>query len=329
MIQFRPAKRIPAPLVIGLAGPSKSGKSLSGLRMATGLANGGTILMVNTEPHGHHYADRFTYQAFDMAPPHRPDKYTEVLAAAQALNPAVLIIDSLTHMHDGIGGMNEWHDEIALEMAQGDRKRAEKMNAPAWAVVKASENHFVYQLLSMGCHVILTFRAKEKVKIARDGKWHDLGWRPIMSDRIAFETMFTLMFLPYSGGVPDLDVSELRWPFDGDFIPKDKPVDEALGRSLAEWAKGNGGAPSAGADGESILKHAVVTENSVRPLAPVRPPAMTPLDEWKDLWRMCASKADYDELNRQMTHPQTWGTFKGPDQKELLAARDAAKKRIA
>jgi len=126
VITFRPATRPNQPLLIGLAGPSKSGKSKSALRLAVGLAGGREIFLLNTEPHGNHYADQYTYQSADIEPPHRVEKYIEALEVVAPIRPGVLIIDTLTHMHDGIGGMNEWHDELALQMAKGDMPTPER-----------------------------------------------------------------------------------------------------------------------------------------------------------------------------------------------------------
>ena len=235
---FRPAVRQNTPLIIGLAGPTKSGKTMSAHRLALGLAQGGTVAMINAEgPRGHQYADTFTYVACDLAAPFRPAAYTEALEEAAKIRPATLIIDSASHMHDGPGGILEWHDEIARRMAKGDEARLEKMNAPAWVEPKAAENHFVYQMLSMQCPVILCVRAKEKIKITPAGKWIDLGWQPIAGERVAFETLFTLMLPPHSKGTPDLSISDMREPFDA-MVPQDRPIDEDLGRQLAAWAAG-------------------------------------------------------------------------------------------
>jgi len=70
---FRPATRENTPLIIGIAGPTKSGKTMSALRLGVGLANGGTVAMLNAEgPRGHQYADTFKYVACDLMPPFRP-----------------------------------------------------------------------------------------------------------------------------------------------------------------------------------------------------------------------------------------------------------------
>jgi hypothetical protein len=70
-----------------------------------------------------------------------------------------------------------------------------------------------------------------------------LGWQPIAGERVAFETIFTLMLPPQSLGVPDLAISQMREPFDT-LVPKGRPIDEDLGRKLAEWAKGSSAKPA-------------------------------------------------------------------------------------
>lgn len=239
MITFRPAIRENTPLIIGIAGPTKSGKTYSALRVATGLAKGGVIAMINAEGlRGHQYADKFKYVTCDLAPPFRPDSYTDALQAASTLNPAVVIIDSVSHMHDGPGGILEWHEEILDRMAGTDRGKRDKCTFTAWVEPKAAENQFIYALLSMKCPVILCLRAKEKIKIVTGKPPIDLGWQPIVGERVAFETIFTLMLTPHCKGAPDLSLSDMREPFDV-LVPKGKPLDEALGKVLADWSTGS------------------------------------------------------------------------------------------
>lgn len=241
MFSFKPAVREQTPLVIGLAGPTKSGKTYSAHRLAQGLANGGVVAMLNMEgPRGHQYADKFKYVACDLDAPFSPSRYTEAIAAVAQLKPAVLIIDSVSHMHDGPGGMLEYHDTELDRLAGNDFKKRDRVNFTAWIKPKADENKFIYAFLGLKCPVILCFRAKEKLKIVPGKDPVDLGWQPIGSDKISFETIFTLMLPPHCKGVPDLSLSDMREPFDT-MIPSGKPVDEQLGRMLAKWAEG--GAP--------------------------------------------------------------------------------------
>lgn len=236
---FRPAVREKTPLIIGLAGPTKSGKTYSAHRLAQGLAGGGVIAMLNAEgARGHQYADKFKYVACDIDPPFSPSRYTDALASVKELNPAVLIVDSASHMHDGPGGMLEYHDAELDRMAgKEDFKKRERMNWTAWIRPKADENKFVYSMLGLKCPVILCFRAKEKLKIISGQAPIDLGWQPIASDKVAFETIFTLVLPPHCKGVPDLSISEMREPFDA-MVPAGKPLDEDLGRALAAWSEG-------------------------------------------------------------------------------------------
>lgn len=241
---FRPPIRQTIPLVIGIAGPTKSGKTYSAHRLAVGLAGGKPVAVVNAEgPKGHQYVERFTYLACDLTAPFRPSVYTDVLRDVAKIEPGVVIMDSASHMHDGPGGMLEWHKELCLDMARGDAKRAEKMKAVAWVTVREAENQFIYQMGEMKCHLILCFRAKEKIKITKSGEWIELGWQPIAAERVAFETIFTLMLPPHSKGVPDLDISDMREPFDT-MVPVGKPIDENLGRALAKWSDSRTSVPA-------------------------------------------------------------------------------------
>lgn len=235
---FRPAKRENTPLIIGIAGPTKSGKTYSALRVATGLAGGAPVIMLNAEgPRGHQYAERFQYLACELVPPYRYPMYEAALREAAAQKPGAIIIDSMSHAHDGPGGFLEWHEEELDRMAGSDFKKRDRSSYAAWIKPKAAENAFRYALLEVPCPIILCMRAKEKIKIVKGQDPIDLGWQPIVGEPIAFETIFTVMLPPNSKGVPDLAISAMREPFDT-LIPKGQAIDESLGRALAAWAKG-------------------------------------------------------------------------------------------
>lgn len=241
----RPARRENTPLIIGIAGPTKSGKTYSAHRVARGLADGRPITMINAEgAKGHQYADEFDYTAIDIARPYRPERYTEALRYALNIDPtpAVVIIDSASHMHDGPGGLLEYHREELDRLAGSDSKKRDRMHWTAWIKPKAAENQFIYTMLEANCHLILCFRAKEKIKIVKGVDPIDLGWQPIAGDRIAFETIFTLTLPPHCRGVPDLAISAMRKPFDT-LIPTGQALSEETGKALAAWAAG-GAAPA-------------------------------------------------------------------------------------
>lgn len=240
-ITFTPATRENTPIIVGLGGPSKSGKTFSALRLATGLANGGKIKMINTEgKRGHQYADKFKYEACDLTEPYSMAKYKDVITeVGKDPETSVLIIDSMSHGHEGIGGMLDQHESELDRRAGNDFKKRDRVSFAAWARVKKDEAHMVNAMLSVNCHIILCFRAKEKLKIIKGKDPIPMGWQPIASDRIHFETAFTLILPPYAKGVPDMSAigSEMRDPFDK-MIKEGRVIDENLGKDLAKWAAG-------------------------------------------------------------------------------------------
>lgn len=236
---FRPAVREQTPLIIGLAGPSKSGKTYSALRLATGMANGGKIAMINTEgKRGHMYAEKFHYDTLDIGEPFNYDRYREALLAAKAANAAVAIIDSVSHAHEGPGGMLDQHDKFLDEKCGSDYKKRDRLTWTAWIRPKAQEAQFINTLIQLDFPVILCFRAKEKLKIVRGQEPVPMGWQPICSDRIPFETTATLILTPGCKGEPDLSAqaSELREPMDT--LIKPTQINEDLGKRLQAWAAG-------------------------------------------------------------------------------------------
>ena len=296
---FRPAIREQTPLIIGLAGPTKSGKTMSALRIATGLAHGGVIAMINAEGlRGHQYADKFKYVTCDIEAPFRPMVYTDALKAAAELKPAVVIIDSASPMHDGPGGILEWHEEIMEQMSGGDRGKRERATHTAWVKPKAAENQFIYQMLSMKCPVILSLRAKEKIKIVTGKPPIELGWQPIVGERVAFETIFTLTLTPHCKGVPDLSISDMREPFD-QMIPSNRPLDEGTGEELAQWAAGGQAQPAQGAMGASAKGQKSVSASV--PLPPVPPDLQGDcIASYRDKFKQSATIHDLSEIGNAM-----------------------------
>lgn len=243
---YRPGRRENTPLIVGIAGPTKSGKTKSAHRLAVGLAQGGLVAMINTEgARGHQYGDQFEYLATDIEAPYRPQRFTEALNAALALTPkpVVVIIDSGSHMHNGPGGILDWHEEELDRIAGDDMKKRERATWTAWIEPKAAENEFVYTMLSADCHIVLCLRAKEKLKIVRGKQPIPLGWQPIIGDAVSFETMFTLVLPPHSKGVPDLSLSEMREPYDS-LIPAGVQLSEQTGEALAKYSVGVRGEPT-------------------------------------------------------------------------------------
>lgn len=246
---FRPAVREQTSLMIGLAGPSSSGKTYSALRLAKGLANGGPIAVIDTESRrALHYADAFDFQYAELTAPFRPERYMQALEAAKKAGASVIIVDSMSHEHEGPGGILEWHEEELNRMAGDDFRKRERVKFTAWIKPKQQHNRFVNSVLQLGIHVIFCFRAKPKLEMVKNaqGKTEpvDAGWQPICSDRFEYEMTALLMLPPNGHGIPSLEapatkLQEQHKPF----IQPGQQISEETGRLFGKWASG-GAAPA-------------------------------------------------------------------------------------
>ncbi len=117
---FHKAVKYGAKLRLALAGPAGSGKTYTALTLATVLADGGGVALIDTE-HGSasKYADLFSFDTLQLETFH-PNKYIEAIHEAEAAGYAVLVIDSLSHAWSGQGGLLEEKDKIARAKYSGN-----------------------------------------------------------------------------------------------------------------------------------------------------------------------------------------------------------------
>ncbi len=258
-ITFTPGKRQDASLIIGIAGPSGGGKTLSALKLAKGLAQGGPIAAIDTE-RGRmlHYADDFDFLHAALDAPFSPSRYSEAIRKAEAINPAVILIDSFSHEHAGEGGVLDMHEAELERMAGDDYKRREAMKFAAWIKPKAERKRLVQHLLQLNTHLIVCLRAEEKIEIAKEnGKTvvkpmrtlaGHVGWIPVAAKELPYELTISLVVTPDAPGVPKpIKLSDQHRAL----VPLNKPLTEDVGAALAEWARGSTAKPTTGADPES------------------------------------------------------------------------------
>lgn len=244
---FRPAARGKTPILLGLAGPSRSGKTYSALRIAMGLAGGDAsrVFVVDTESgRARQYVERFgRFMHLDIGPPFTSEKYLNAITAAEKAGAVAIIVDSMSHEHEGPGGILEQHEQELSRMAGDDWQKRERVKFAAWIKPKRGHNRFVNAVLQINCHMIFCFRAKDKLALVKNDKGKQepvsLGWQPICADRFEYE-MSAMIVLPEGAeGVPDLTAraTGLREPLD-QMLRTGKPLDEDLGRRLADWSAG-------------------------------------------------------------------------------------------
>ena len=244
-ISFREAKRENVSLLIGLAGGTGSGKTFSAMRMASGMAGGNKFAVIDTENgRARHYADQFQFDVADLAEPFRPDAYAAAIEAADAAGYPVVVVDSMSHEHAGTGGLLDWHEEEFQRMGGRDN-----VKMTAWIKPKMSHKQMVSRLLRVKAHVILCFRAEEKVDIVDDpnkpGKKLIVpkrtltgldGWVPISEKTLPYELTASFLLTADQPGFPKpIKLQEQHRAL----VPLDRPVTEETGRALAAWAAGS------------------------------------------------------------------------------------------
>lgn len=244
VISIQKAERAGARLVISLAGISGGGKTLTAILLAYGLANGDGSkvgLLCTENRRGRLYASRSTYEKVrdslgmkdlptpfmvgDLEPPFSPKRYTDAIMEFQNAGVEVLVIDSVSHEWEGTGGC----EEIA---------HAQNPRMPDWATAKREHKAFMNALLQSDMHIVVCARAREKVRMSKEGgktKVESIGIQPITEKNFMFE--MTASLLMWNEGKTQEVIkcpSELR-----EILGRESGyIGAADGRALREWVDG-------------------------------------------------------------------------------------------
>lgn len=273
MITFRPAVRENVNLLIGLAGGTGSGKSYSAMRLASGMSDGKSFCVLDSESRrALHYADAFKFDHAELRAPFRPETYTEAITAADKAGYPVIVCDQMSYEHAGDGGLLDWQEEELIRMAGDDWKKRESCKMASWIKPKMAHKHMMQKLLQVRAHLIICFRAEAKIEMVKgdDGKWKIVpkqsligldGWIPVCEKNLPFELTASFLLTADAPGIPKpIKLQEQHRAL----FPLDKPITEESGRLIAEWASGKqvdteatlAGLREASLDGKAALKKA-------------------------------------------------------------------------
>lgn len=232
---YQNAKRRGTKLLVGLTGFSGSGKTVSALRLARGIAGpSGCVALLDTESgRGSMYAGEvpedgappMIYDVDELEAPFEPKRYVEKIQGARKHGADVLIIDSASHSWEGIGGV--------LDMADASSSKGlQKWNKP-----KTESRKLSNEILHCGMHVIINMRGKDKKvqKRGADGKEEivSLGLVPIIDERILYELTVSLYMLDNKTPEWRKGVGALEQLF----LPN-RFITEGHGEAMKAWADG-------------------------------------------------------------------------------------------
>jgi hypothetical protein len=244
----RPAVRSQTPILVGLVGPSGSGKTFSALRLAEGIrrVSGGDIFVIDTEAdRSLAYADYFAFRHLPFGAPFGPLDYLAAVEHCVRKGARTIVIDSMSHEHEGPGGVLEMHAAELDRMAGGDWKKAERMTMLAWQKPKAERRRLINSLVQLKVNLILCFRAKEKIKVISGKAPLQLGWMPIAGEEFVYEMTLSCLLYPGSNGVPAWAPEEagekqmIKLPIQfREMFTRPEPLTEETGERLARWAGG-------------------------------------------------------------------------------------------
>lgn len=259
MAGFKKAVKTSAKLRMALAGPAGSGKTYTALALATALAGGQPVAVIDTE-HGSasKYADLFAFDVLELDDFH-PHKYVEAINEAAAAGYAVVVIDSLSHAWNGKGGV--------LEIVQRYGKTFD-----AWAKVKPIEQELTETIIGARIHVIATMRTKTEYVVEKDERGKNtprkVGMAPQQREGMEYEfDVFGELDQENT-----LTIQKTRCPaITGAVITK---PGKALAETLAGWLSGAGGdlAPAAAEPVHHVA--------SVKPIHQEEPESETAAHEW-------------------------------------------------
>jgi hypothetical protein len=249
---FKKATKAQAKLRAAIFGPSGAGKTFTSLRVATGLASGGEIAVIDTERgSASKYADRFAFDVLELDD-QTIDGYASAIAVAASVGYSVLVIDSLSH---GWQSLLEEVEKLAKAKYRGN-------TWSAWSEGTPMQRRLVQSILTYPGHVIATMRSKtEWTTVDNNGKKtpQRVGLAPEQGKGVEYE--FDLLVEISTEHIANV-IKDRTGKFQDKLI--DRPGED-FGQQLAAWL--SDGIPAPVTTAPSSAKAATAAQGA----APVEP----------------------------------------------------------
>jgi hypothetical protein len=308
-----PAKRGHVPLLVGIVGPSSSGKTFSALRLATGIQRvvGGQIFGIDTEhKRMTHYSDKFAFRHVDFEPPFGPLDYLDAIQHCVKQGAKIIVVDSMTHEHNGIGGVTDQSEQWLDKQCGNDYQKRQRMQMLSWVNPKQERKKLNSAIVQLGINAIFCYRAADKIKPVSGKEPIKLGWTPETTSTLHYDMVQRFLLTPGCDGVPsflpEMDAEKQMVKNPAQFRDWFKPgvqLSEEIGERMARWAAGD------------------ATEKTGKQTAPEA------VSNQVANYEICQTEADFKAL--ESLREQRWKELSGIEKKALKAASDAAKDRLS
>lgn len=143
---FQKATKKQCKLRCGIMGPSNSGKTWDALTLANAL--GKTAVLDTENGSASKYADLFQFDVLNLED-HHPNRYIEMIEAAENAGYDAIVIDSLTHAWDK-----------TQELVNEETIRTKGNSFQIWGRVGKLYNNLMAKIVKSKIHVIATMRSK-------------------------------------------------------------------------------------------------------------------------------------------------------------------------
>lgn len=189
VINIRPVESGQSKAVLGIAGQSGDGKTLTALYIARGMVSKPSeIGFLDAEnKRGSLYADALEapFMIGDLYPPFSPTRYAAAIQQFQDAGVKVLIVDSISHAVEGTGGMDDIAN--APKADGGVRKMAD------WVGAKKEWKKLMNVVLQSDMDIIFCIRAREKTDFTNPNLPKSLGIQPVCEKNFMFEMTASIM----------------------------------------------------------------------------------------------------------------------------------------
>lgn len=234
ILNMKPADRRGSHVLISFYGGPEGGKTYSALLMAAGIEPDPKkrILLDTENGRGSFYFDEIPggYDYAELTRPFTPERYTTALREIEAAGYTVCVLDSVSHVWFGEGGV--------LESADLGEK-AGKKGQQKWLDPKLRHRKFTNTLLSTRMHIITCSRAKQPMlEIDKGNGRKEMvrgEWVEIQDKSLRFEHTMVLEVSNHGEFVVKKCPGALK-----SLMQAHPKIGVEAGQALAKWVAGGG-----------------------------------------------------------------------------------------